>query len=58
MKVAFQLDEKKGMAWLNKLADWLTQEHPSAAESLREGLKEMLTINRLGLTVENSTGYD
>ena len=49
MKAAFQLEEKKGMAQLNKLADWLNQEHHSAAESLREGLKEMFTINRLGL---------
>ena len=49
MKAAFQLEEKKGMAQLNKLADWLDQEHCSAAESLREGLKEMFTINRLGL---------
>jgi transposase-like protein len=49
MKAAFQLDEKKGTARLNKLADWLEQDNPSAAESLREGLKEMFTINRLGL---------
>ena len=49
MKAAFQLEEKKGIAQLNKLADWLDQEHCSAAESLREGLKEMFTINRLGL---------
>ena len=49
MKAAFQLEEKKGMAQLNKLADWLSQEHCSAAESLREGLKEIFTINRLGL---------
>ena len=49
MKAAFQLDEKKGLARLNKLADWLDQESPSAAASLREGLKDMFTINRLGL---------
>lgn len=49
MKAAFQLEQKKGLAQLNKLADWLSQEHTSAAESLREGLKEMFTINRLGL---------
>ena len=49
MKAAFQLEEKEGMAQLNKLADWLDQEHCSAADSLREGLKEMFTINRLGL---------
>jgi len=49
MKAAFQLDEKKGVARLTKLADWLEQESPSAAASLREGLPEMFTINRLGL---------
>ena len=49
MKAAFQLDEKKGVARLNKLADWLEQDNPSAAASLREGLSEMFTINRLGL---------
>jgi len=49
MKAAFQLEEKKGLARLNKLADWLEREHPSAAQSLREGLQEMFTINRLGL---------
>lgn len=50
MNAAFQLEEKKGMARLNKLADWLDQEHCSAAESLREGLKEMFTINPPGIT--------
>jgi len=49
MKAAFQLDEKQGLARLTKLADWLEQEFPSAAASLREGLPEMFTINRLGL---------
>lgn len=37
-------------AWkLEQLACWLQREHPSAAESLREGLQEMFTINRLDL---------
>ncbi len=49
MKAAFQLDEKQGVARLKKLADWLEQDNPSAAASLREGLSEMFTINRLGL---------
>ena len=34
---------------LEQLARWLEREHPSAAASLREGLSEMFTINRLGL---------
>jgi transposase-like protein len=35
---------------LENLARTLTKAHPSAAESLREGLKETLTVKRLGLT--------
>ena len=33
---------------MRKLADWLEQESP-AANSLREGLEECFTINRLGI---------
>ena len=49
MKAAFRLDAKEGMAKLEQLAQWLGQSHPDAAASLREGLDEMFTINRLGL---------
>ena len=49
MKAAFQLSAEDGIAKLKKLAEWLAQEYPSAAESLREGLTEMFTINRLEL---------
>jgi putative transposase len=49
MKAAFQLPAEQGMAKLKKLSEWLTQEYPSAAESLLEGLAEMFTINRLDL---------
>jgi putative transposase len=49
MKAAFQLEAEKGQAKLEKLAQWLEKEYPSAATSLREGLAEMFTINRLGL---------
>jgi hypothetical protein len=38
-----------GMARLRKLADWLEQEQPAAANSLRKGLEECFTINRLGI---------
>jgi len=34
---------------LRKLADWLEQESPAAANSLREGLEECFTINRLSI---------
>jgi transposase-like protein len=37
------------MARLRKLADWLEQESPAAANSLREGLEECFTLNRLGI---------
>jgi hypothetical protein len=38
------------MARLEKQAEWLEREYPSAAASLREGLAEMFTISRLGLS--------
>lgn len=49
MKAAFKLEAKEGMAKLEQLARWLEKEHPGAAGSLREGLAELFTINRLGL---------
>lgn len=49
MRAAFKLEADDGIAKLKKLADWLRREHPSAADSLLEGLDEMFTINRLGL---------
>ena len=49
MRASYKLEAKEGMARLRKLADWLEQECPAAANSLREGLKECFTINRLGI---------
>ena len=49
MKAAFTLKAEEGIAKLRKLAEWLDREYTSAAGSLREGLDEMFTINRLGL---------
>jgi len=49
MKAAFKLETAQGKAKLEKLAQWLQKEHPSAAASLREGLTEMFTINTLEL---------
>jgi putative transposase len=37
------------MARIKKLAEWQDRDHPSAATSLLEGLKECFTINRLGV---------
>ena len=49
LKAAFKLDAKEGMAKIEQYATWLEHDHPGAAASLREGLEEMFTINRLGL---------
>jgi putative transposase len=49
MKAAWKLPAKEGVAKLEKEASYLEKEHPSAAASLREGLAEMFTVNRLGL---------
>jgi transposase-like protein len=49
LRASYRLEAKEGMARLRKLADWLEQEHPAAAASLREGLEECFTINRLGV---------
>jgi transposase-like protein len=49
MRASYRLAAKEGMARLRKLADWLEQEQPAAAASLREGLEECFTINRLGI---------
>ncbi len=49
MRAAWRLDPKTGRAKLEKLAQWLERDCPAAAASLREGLEECFTINRLGL---------
>ena len=50
MRAAWKLDPKEGMARLRTQADWLHQAYPKAAASLREGIEETFTINRLGLS--------
>lgn len=47
LRAAWKLDAQQGMAKLEKLAQWLEREHPDAADSLREGMEECFTINRL-----------
>jgi transposase-like protein len=49
MRAAFKLPEEEGMKRLETLASWFDREYPGAAASLREGLVEMFTINRLNL---------
>jgi putative transposase len=50
LRAAFRLPAKEGVARIEKQAAWLEREYPSAAASLREGLAEMFTVNRLGLS--------
>ena len=50
IKAAWKLTAEEGIQRLNDLAQWLERDHPSAAGSLREGLEEMFTINRMNLS--------
>jgi transposase-like protein len=50
MKAAYRLGADEGVKRLKLQAEWLQDEYPSAAASLREGLEETFTINRLSLT--------
>lgn len=49
LKAAFKLDAGEGTGKIEQYASWLERDWPSAAASLREGLSELFTINRLGL---------
>ena len=49
LRAAWKLDADEGMRKLEQYASWLEREWPSAASSLREGLSELFTVNRLGL---------
>ena len=48
LRAAWKLDAEEGMRKLEQYASWLEREWPSAAASLREGLSELFTVNRLG----------
>ena len=50
MQAAYRLPWREGIARLKKQAEWLEGLHPDAAASLREGLEETFTINRLELS--------
>ena len=56
MKAAWRLPASQGEARLEKEAQALETDHPSAAACLREGLAEMFTVNRLGLPAPLSRG--
>jgi transposase-like protein len=49
MRAAFKLEAKEAKAKLEQYASWLEQDWPAASASLKEGLEELFTINRLGL---------
>lgn len=49
MRAAWKLDADEGMKKIEQYAGWLERDWPSAAASLREGLAELFTVNRLGL---------
>jgi putative transposase len=49
IRAAWKLDPKEGVTRLRQHADRLERSHPKAAASLREGLEETFTVNRLGL---------
>ncbi len=49
LRSSWQLPAAKGKSRLEKLAKWFDHEFPSAAVSVREGLDEMFTINKLDL---------
>jgi transposase-like protein len=49
LRAAWKLDAQEGMARVEQYASWLELKWPKASSSLREGLEEMFTINRLGL---------
>lgn len=49
LKAAFKLEADEGVAKIEQYASWLERDWPSVAASLREGLSELFTINRLGL---------
>ncbi len=49
LRAAWKLDAQEGMTRVEQYASWLELRWPKASSSLREGLEEMFTINRLGL---------
>ena len=49
LRAAWKLDADEGIRKVEQYAAWLEREWPSAAASLREGLAELFTVNRLGL---------
>jgi transposase-like protein len=49
MRAAYKLPHEEGLRRMRELAREIDLTHPGAAASLREGLEETFTVNRLGL---------
>jgi transposase-like protein len=49
LRAAWKLNAGEGTRKLEQYASWLERDWPDAAASIREGLDEMFTVNRLGL---------
>ena len=49
LRAAWKLEATAGMRKLEQDASWLQRDWPAAAASVREGLEEIFTVNRLGL---------
>ena len=49
LRAAWKLEAKEGMRKLDQYASWLQRDWPDAAASVRAGLDEIFTVNRLGL---------
>ena len=49
LRAAWTLEATEGMRKLEQYAAWLQRDWPAAAASVREGLEEIFTVNRLGL---------
>ena len=49
MRAAWKLPADEGVKKLESFAESISKQYPDAASSLREGLCEMFTVNRLGL---------
>jgi hypothetical protein len=50
MPTAVRLAAKERVVQVEKQAEWREQEYPSALASTREGLTEISTVSRLGLS--------
>ena len=49
LRATWKLEAKEGMRKLEQYASWLQHDCPTASASVREGLNESFTVNRLGL---------